>query len=152
MAGDIHWLTAILVGGASAGVVKAIELGVSFLFDKRRVREAQRDADAAIIEKVAFEVRDLALAYWATSGKDQKAEGAISGRLLFVGSTVEELLKPSSNEDLWDAQVALNRFDVACTGGDFGSVGREPNLGNSATIEHAAYNLVHLICKFRRRL
>lgn len=151
MAGEVAWWVSAIIGAASAGSVKLAENFISWKFDKRRSTERQRDEDVLLVEKVVFEIRDLAKEYWASEGRDQSAEGAISGRLLFVGSTIDELLA-ANDQLLRNAQMALNRFDVACSGGQFGSANRQPEPSRSSAIESSAYTLIHHVSKGRRGL
>lgn len=152
----MNWELALpaLVGAVAALVTQAGEKLIAKFFDRSIKREARYDADIAAIERVIFEVRDLATAYWSDDPsvpRDKAIEGAIVGRLTFVAELAEELFKPKQ-QLLRDMHVVLNRFDVSCTSGNFGSNSREADAGRCRDIEIAAYRLVHSAQANRRKL
>lgn len=150
------WEVAIpaLVGAGAALLTQAGERLIAKYFDRSVKRDAQRDADVVDIERVAFEVRDLAAAYWSLDpdpAKDKAAEGAIVGRLTFLTELSEELFG-TRLQSLREMQVAVNRFDVSCTFDEFGVRSRMADPGKCREIEIAAYRLVHLAKSQRRKL
>ena len=143
-----------LVGAGAALLTKAGDRLVARFFDRSVRRDAQRDDDLASIERVAFEVRDLAADYWSKDPeqpRDKVVEGAIVGRITFLTELSEELFRPRL-ESLREIQMAVNRFDVSCTFGDFGSHRRTADSGKCRDIEIAAYRLVHTAKAQRRKL
>lgn len=144
------WLPALIGAGAALGT-NVGERVLARLFDGYARQEAQRDYDVELIEKVVFEIRDLATGYWCTAGQDQKLEGSIVGRLTFVASLIDGLYK-SHLDELRTMQMHMNRFDQACTSDDFGSVDRASNAGMCRDIETTAYNLVHTAMSSRRKM
>jgi hypothetical protein len=78
-----------VVGALSALTVSAGERFINRLFNKTEKREAARDADVLMIERVAFEIRDLAKEYWQASERVPSDESSILGRLQFLSMTIE---------------------------------------------------------------
>jgi hypothetical protein len=146
-----NWILPIFIGAASAGVIKLIESFISHHFLGRTRREEQRDGDVEIISSMVFEVRDIAKSYWLTEGRDHSAESAITGRILYLGSAIEELLKENILA-LREAQIAINRFDQNCTSGKFQTSDRKEEPNRASSIESSAYFLKHTVIKNRRRL
>jgi hypothetical protein len=143
-----------LVGAGVALLTQAGDRLLARLFDRSVLRDAQRSDDLAAIERVTFEVRDLAADYWSKDPdqpRDKVAEGAIVGRLTFLTELSEELFR-SRVLSLREMQMAVNRFDVTCTSGDFGSHIRTADSGKCRDIEIAAYRLVHTAKSQRRKL
>lgn len=123
-------------------------------FDKSLKREALRDADLQVLERVVFEVRDFATQYWAAESVGATAsivEGAIVGRLTFASALIQGLFEQKA-ELLRDMHIRINRFDTSCTSGNFGSRPRCPEPGRCRDIEIRAYELVHHANKLRREL
>jgi hypothetical protein len=149
--GEISWWLSAVIGAVSAGTIKVLESFIDNIFGSRKRVSEQRDADVDVIKVVTFEVRDLAIKYWCSSGKESSNEGAISGRLLFIGATIDELFKDHA-ETLAEARISMNSFDRACTDGNFATVKREAEYGRTATIESSAYVLVHQIQRLRRSI
>lgn len=143
------WWVSILIGACSAGGVKIVETLIENGFASHKRKSEQRDADVDAIRSVTFEVRDLAKAYWEKDGRDHAIEGAISGRLLFIGATIEELFN-SHEAPLRKNHIAINAFDRACTDGSFATAGRRSEPWRAAGIESAAYTLVHSVQRGRR--
>ncbi|MFT4148603.1 MAG: hypothetical protein QM656_00275 [Paracoccaceae bacterium] len=152
----MNWEIAIpaLVGAGAALLTRAGERLLAKFFDRSVKRDAQQDADLAAIERVVFEVRDLATSYWSKDpdpSRDKVTEGAIVGRLTFLTELSDELFRARQKSQR-AMQVAVNRYDVSCTFGDFGSHSRRADSGKCRDIEIAAYRLVHLAKAERRRL
>lgn len=141
----------VMLGAVSAGAVKVTETVIASFFASRRRKSEQRDADVEAIRAVAFEVRDIAKCYWLKEGRDHDLEGAITGRLLFIGTTVEELF--SSNLALRrQNEFTVNGFDKSCTGGNFATNNRAAEPGRANAIESSVYTLIHQIRRDCRRL
>jgi len=152
----MSWEIAIpaLVGAAAALLTRAGERLLARFFDRSVKREIQRDSDLAAIERVAFEIRDLATRYWSDDPNhslDKVSEGAIVGRITFLTELSDELFSVSVNSQR-EMHIAVNRFDVSCTFGDFGSSSRTSDTGKCRDIEIAAYRLVRLAKALRRKL
>ncbi|WP_037405030.1 hypothetical protein [Shinella sp. DD12] len=143
-----------LVGAGVALLTSAGERLIARFFDHSTQREARYDADLAAIERVTFEVRDLATAYWshdAEMPRDKITEGAIVGRLTFVAELAEALFKPKQKL-LWEMDIFINRLDVSCTFDNFGGQSRKADAGRIREIEIAAYRLAHAALVNRRKL
>lgn len=139
------------VGAGSALLTQFGERLVGRFFERRARQEQLRDADLIELEKAIFEVRDLATSYWPFPSGNPMLEGAIVGRMTFLSELAEELFA-SKSELLWNLQVAINAFDTACTGGEFGSPGRAADPGRCRDVEITAYRLVRLAKESRRKL
>jgi hypothetical protein len=151
---DYATLWAALVGAGSALGTKAAEGFVSRFFDRRAKLDQIRDDDLQVIERITFEIRDLATKYWLAhhdKTEESTSTSAIVGRVTFLSGLIDELFV-SKMQLLREMQVALNRFDSACTSSDFGSNTRTLDPGRCREIEIAAYSLVHLARKQRRQL
>lgn len=140
-----------IVGAVIALAVSAGERILNRIFSKKEKREASRDADVEMLERVTFEVRDLAKDYWQASGRLEKDESSILGRLQFLSLTIDVLFKDQM-ASLRTMHVAMNRFDRACTDGNFQSVDRLAEPHRCSVLELAAYSLVHMIKTERRKL
>jgi hypothetical protein len=106
------------------------------------------------LERVIFEIRDLAAAYWSRDSDlpgDKVVEAAIVGRMTFLTELAGEFFLPKLTI-LREIHIVINRFDVSCTFGDFGSGGRKSDSGKCRDIEISAYRLLHLANSSRRKL
>lgn len=148
---DVPWLLSVIIGVFSAGGVKLVEQIITWSFDKSKNTNAQRDSDLAVFKAITFEVRDLASSYWAISGKNAEKEAAISGRLFFLGALIDSLFE-KEEIIIRDCHVAMNRFDTACTGGNFGTHDRVHEPEKISKVEISAYTLVHTVERARRKL
>jgi hypothetical protein len=143
-----------LIGAVAAITTSFGERFLGRFFDKREKLEALRDAEFGAIEKVVFEIRDLATGYWARPPEGDSsviAEGSIVKRLTFVSELLDSLFRDNLPL-LRDIHVATNRFDTACTSGSFSSKNRAPEPGRCRDIEIAAYTLIHRSSLLRRKL
>lgn len=140
-----------LVAALTALAVAAGERQLNRFFSRSEKAEASRDADLAIIERVIFEVRDLAKEYWLREGRDAGLESSIVGRLQFLSLTIDVLYSPQI-EGLRRMHMAINRFDTACTGGAFQTEARISEPNRCAALELAAYALSHAALVERRKL
>lgn len=152
----MNWEIAIpaLVGALAALVTRTGERLIAQYFDRSAKRDATYDADLAALERVIFEIRDLATGYWSSEPmpeRDKVTEAAIVGRLSFVAEISDELFRQKLIL-LHDMQVAINKFDVSCTLGNFGSQSRQADAGRCRDIEVSAYRLVHRAKAYRRKL
>jgi len=151
---DLGTVVPAVIGAAAALATSAGEKILSRYFDKSTKRELHRDEDLKVLERVTFEIRDLATAYWSAPvnvGSDDVVAGSIVGRLTFISALVDELFRDKLNL-LREIHVAMNRFDVSCTDGEFGGKARVADPGRCRQIEITAYTLVHRANTLRRLL
>ena len=153
MTGQEYFLPA-LIGAIAAITTSFGERVLGRFFDKREKLESLRDAEFGALEKVVFEIRDLAINYWAQTPEGEESlivEGSIVGRLTFISELLDSLFRDSLPL-LREIHVVTNRFDTACTSGTFGSKGRAAEPGRCRDIEIAAYTLLHRSSTLRRKL
>ena len=131
--------------------VKGVEVFSARYFRRTDKVNEERDQDAELIQQVVFEVRDLAKDYWCHSERNPKCEGALVGRLFFLGKVCDELFEQKVDHRR-KVRVCVNHFDEACTHGDFKSNVRIAEPNRCSDIEHAAYTLVYEVLKRCRKL
>ncbi|UZD90332.1 hypothetical protein [Cognatishimia activa] len=139
------------IGVAAALSVKGVEVLLARVFKRSDKLDSVRDADVTLLKQVVFEVRDLSKDYWCANGRDEQCEGALTGRLLFLGHVCDELFSKRL-DSLRSVQVCLNRLDSACTSGQFGTNSRKSEPFRCSQIEKAAYTLAYEVAKQRRKL
>lgn len=151
---ELSALFPALIGAAAALATSAGEKLINRFFDKSARREAQLDEDLQVLGQVAFEVRDLATAYWANAPEPEREAivvGSIVGRLTFISAVVDEIFKENTHL-LREMHMVMNRFDTSCTDGKFGSKSWTAEPGRCREIEINAYTLVHQANTSRRKL
>ena len=131
--------------------VKGAEVFLARYFHRADKMNEVRDRDAELIQQVVFEVRDLAKEYWCHSERNPEREGALTGRLMFLGRVCDGLFE-QNGDHCRIMQVCINQFDKACTRGNFGSNVRSAEPDRCSDIEQAAYTLAYEVLKRRRKL
>jgi|LUMS01.1.fsa_nt_gb hypothetical protein len=151
MTSEVPWWISIAIGASSAATVKIVEKFVAHFLERGERTNVRRDTDVDALDRVIFEVRDAAKDYWLLTGRHPNLEGAISGRVFFIGARCDELFDRNVKFKR-EIQVLVNRFDQACTSGLFSSNARVAEATRCAQIEIAAYTLYDGIVRNRRRL
>lgn len=135
-------------------IAKTIEFVISGNLRVRKHKELRRDFDLAKIEKVTYQIRDLAIEYRREGiSQDKMFEigHSITARLDFLDQLLFRLFEfdESMRNATFDSYI---KFSNACTGNDFLSKNSQKIPQLSKIIESNAYKLVDLTMRLRRNL